>query len=1007
MKLIGYMFILEFFCNRRLLLFSCVKNLFRVLVLQVLLVGGELVGSERELTASYLTMAPNIDGKLDDNVWKNGVWFTDFTLISNPKKLAEVQTEFQIAYDDENLYLAARMCEPESGRLKIEEFRRDGSIGQDDSLELMLDPACDRYAYFHFSTNTVGIQYDAKQSLGGEFHDIEWNASWKVATKIASKEWTLEMAIPLAELTLRKESGGEWGFNVVRQRRAGNNRETSSFSPMKGSFHMAQKFSKLNFQEEKFGKFFWKIKRPFDYHIEADKGDWILTGKVQIKNEGSENGKIKLIFKQIKQRGAMVAQVITDELLLGREKEYGFRLPVERQEPLELQIEIVNVDNVKEVYRLRRTLLDVSYKSMKLDLISPWYRNSIYPSESIAELKLLVRLALAPKVLAGSKLSLRLIGEKTKNVVSHLELENLSNVQEVHLPLGDIAVGEYIIEAQIIDSREDIVAKSTEVLKKLRQEENEWRLDSNRNLLHNGKAFLPQGWFKILPGETQMASSMTFNALFLSMEVMEDEERIKKYLDSIQKANAYAVIYPYLTEEMISSPKHVGRLLTTTEVKMMQQRVKNLKKHPALMAWIIADQPEIDSVLPARIKQVYAIISEEDPFHPVVIVNSNIKGITQYEKMADITMATFIPFMQGEVAVRPIDSVSYYLDVANKAAGKKVPLWFGFQAYAYGDDWSETVHLLKFVELRNMFYQAVINGVKGFFWHDYRYIYNYPEIKIGADYLARELNLLKNAIFAPKVNEKMNIQSVDKHAIYASHKMVDRDHYVFAVNTGYLRQTVQFETSLLKGIDKLYVLAENRIVKVNDGQFSDNFDPYATHIYSTKEFKDSLGLLSDVEKSIDLANKAKKKGGNLAFSDNGMKIVASSYSKLSSINNINDGVFEGLTWISKESEPLPQWIELSWPEAICIGKVVIYSDTIEQAKVQINQDGDWVDIGDFVRQSGAHLRARFPERDLQKIRILITEKKPGTTFVNLSEIEVYNPLTKGLNISTSVGVKNN
>lgn len=951
-----------------------------------------LFGVDREVIANYVASPPKIDGKLDDAVWKNGVWFTDFSLLSDPTALAKVQTEFQVAYDDEYLYFAIHVDEPEPGSLKITEFLRDGGVCRDDSIEIMIDPYGDRYEYFHFITNAIGIKYDARQTHGGEFYDVMWDSSWKVATKIDSNAWTLEVAIPLSELSLNKKSEGTWTFNVARHR-VGKEEEFSSFSPMMGSFHIAQKFSKLNMSGAKLDKFFWGIKRPFDYHIEAYKGDWMLTGKVQVANEGSPNEKFQLLFKQVNKKGAMVLDVMTAEIPIGGEKEFTFCLPIEKQEPLELQVEVVDIDNAKDIYRVKKVPLDIDYKAMELKLVSPSYRNCIYPSENITELKMLLRLTLAPKVLRGSTLRVRLLSEKA-DLIAEKEYKDLSNIRELTLPIGIIVPGSYLIEAQVVESDGDIVAKSSQVLKKLKNVEYEWRLDGNGTLLHNGAPFMPKGWFGMLPGEMQLISGSPYNSLFVSKDIIPDEQEAKKYLDAVSKVKGYAVMHPYTGQEM-GSKQNSLRPLTSIEIKAIQQRVKSLKKHPALMAWVIAYEPEFDAILPSRIKQVYAIIVEEDPFHPAIILNSSIGGIREYSGIADITMTnTAITFLKDGGATRRIDSVSYYLDVANKIAHESITLWAGLEAYGYTKNWTELVRVPTFTELRNMCYQAVIGRVKGFFWNNYLYTYNYPEVRIGIEHLAKELTLLEAAILNGEVSDKLKLECDDSNVIYYAMRTLGMDRYFFIVNTGALAQQISF-TAPLDGMNKLYVLSEKRVIKVQEGRaFEDYFEPYAAHIYSTKPLDSDLQSLEEVQVAIDLANKARKKPGNLAFEDSGVQILASSMEDPSSIMKLNDGVFDGIAWTSKKGQELPQWIEFSWGKPVKIAKIVIYSDTIENAKVQVKHDGTWVDAADFKRRSGGHLRATFKETEVDQIRILIMEKKPGVNSVTLSEVEVYNASTQ-------------
>lgn len=964
---------------------------------------GALLGNIREVTAKYVVNGPKIDGRLDDPIWKNGVWFTDFSLISDSMELAEAQstqlaegqTEFQLAYDDAYLYIAIRVSEPELGCLKIKEFRRDGAISQDDSIEVMIDPYGDRYDYFHFMVNAAGVKYDARHSHEGLFHDVGWNSNWQVATKIGFNEWTLEMAIPFSELHLNRKSEGPWTFNIARHRWAGNKIELSSFSLMKDTFHDAERFSKLRMSEFKASKFLWGVKRPFDYHIEADKGNWVLTGKVEVRNEGSPNEKFKLLFKQVTRKGAIILDVITDEMAVGVEKEYVFHLPVERQEPLELAIEVVNAEDIQEVYRVKGVVLDVDYEAMTLQMIVPSYRNTIYPSEEIYELQMMVHLALSSKVLNRSRLQIRLMNEKTMNMVLETEVIGLSHMQKVYLPVGNLAPGRYVIEAQLFEDKGEIIAKMRQILTKLKYEESEWRIDSDGGLLHNGKAFLPEGWFGMLPGEVQMANELPYNTLFMPKDYMVEEQEAKRYLDSVAKVKGYAIMYPYPFLETVDEKQNLARVLTSGEVKALQQRVSNLKKHPALMAWVIAYKPEFNKVSLDRIKQVYEAIIEEDPWHPTIVVNGSIPGIRGYAGIADIAMInTPITFKKEEGSMRPLDSVSYYMDIAKKIVGKDNAFWAALQAYDHGSNLKELVRAPKFIELRNMLYQAVLQGTKGFFWDNYAYTYNYPEIKMGVEYLAKELNVLKNAILEKEASKEVIVDCENKKGVYYSTRVVGSTVYFFGVNTGSTGQQIKFEVPKLMGIDKLYVLSENRTLEVKKGILSDYYEPYAVHIYTSKNLNVNLESLDEIQEKIDVISKGKKKVGNLAFEDSGVKISASSTAGKSSTIRLNDGVFGGIAWKSKKEEGLPQWVELNWPNPIRVEKIVIYSDKIESAKVQVKENGVWVDVADFKRRSEAHLRAIFKGIDVSQLRILITDKKLGAEEVTISEIEVYNNSTQ-------------
>lgn len=70
---------------------------------------------------------PVIDGKLDDECWKNGTWGGRFHQWI-PVEGAEptYPTEFNIQYDDRNLYVAMRGMDGEPGKINRMSGVRDG-----------------------------------------------------------------------------------------------------------------------------------------------------------------------------------------------------------------------------------------------------------------------------------------------------------------------------------------------------------------------------------------------------------------------------------------------------------------------------------------------------------------------------------------------------------------------------------------------------------------------------------------------------------------------------------------------------------------------------------------------------------------------------------------------------------------------------------------------------------------------------------------------------------------
>src|SRR5512133_2497900 len=86
------------------------------------------------VTATRTDKPPVLDGKLDDAVWQQGEWYNNFTLLGEGMKPAQAQTRFKLAFDNDQLYLAAELTEPQMDKLVANETQRDGHVHSDDVL---------------------------------------------------------------------------------------------------------------------------------------------------------------------------------------------------------------------------------------------------------------------------------------------------------------------------------------------------------------------------------------------------------------------------------------------------------------------------------------------------------------------------------------------------------------------------------------------------------------------------------------------------------------------------------------------------------------------------------------------------------------------------------------------------------------------------------------------------------------------------------------------------------
>ena len=157
-----------------------------------------------------------VDGLLDEEVWSRAPLASGFRQ-RNPEEGEPIsqRTEFQVAFDDEAVYVAVRAFDRESEKIFAREMERDGLLFRDDAIGLLLDTFHDHRNTYFFETNPNGARSDALVTDEGRDSNFEWDGVWSVGVERDAEGWTAEFAIPFS--TLRFDPALEsWGLNVRR-----------------------------------------------------------------------------------------------------------------------------------------------------------------------------------------------------------------------------------------------------------------------------------------------------------------------------------------------------------------------------------------------------------------------------------------------------------------------------------------------------------------------------------------------------------------------------------------------------------------------------------------------------------------------------------------------------------------------------------------------------------------------------------------------------------------------
>jgi hypothetical protein len=174
-----------------------------------------------------------VDGALDEPFYRDVPPFGDFVQQEpNEGQPSMEKTDVWVFFDDDNLYVSARLWESERGRRVATEMRRDANtLFANDHFGISFDSFYDRRNGYGMFANSQGGIFD--WSITNETNNNSWNGIWDVRTGEFDGGWTVEFRFPFRSFRFR-EGGTIWGLNM--RRRVSWRNEMSFLTPVLASW---------------------------------------------------------------------------------------------------------------------------------------------------------------------------------------------------------------------------------------------------------------------------------------------------------------------------------------------------------------------------------------------------------------------------------------------------------------------------------------------------------------------------------------------------------------------------------------------------------------------------------------------------------------------------------------------------------------------------------------------------------------------------------------------------
>lgn len=205
------------------------------------------IKGSKDIQITKTTQTINIDGKLDEPVWKDMQVYDFFQRDPEEGKPSTQKTAIKVTYDNEAFYVAAYLYDSEPDSIVTVLSRKDQWV-QSDYFMLFLDPYNDKRSGYYFYATPSGSVGDGTL-FNRDWDESSWNGVWDAQTGRTGDGWVVEMKIPFSQLRFNKRPDMTWGINFKRS--ISRRGEESYYILMKkGESGFVEKFAELKGFEE-------------------------------------------------------------------------------------------------------------------------------------------------------------------------------------------------------------------------------------------------------------------------------------------------------------------------------------------------------------------------------------------------------------------------------------------------------------------------------------------------------------------------------------------------------------------------------------------------------------------------------------------------------------------------------------------------------------------------------------------------------------------------------------
>lgn len=162
----------------------------------------------------------NLDGKLTEPIWQKEPVKEFVQKDPNEGNPASEPTNVWVAFDNEYIYVGAKLYDSKPELIDASIARRDNYFSSD-WFAFYVDPYNDKKTGYFFAVNAGGTMLDGVL-FNDSWDDWSWDGIWETKTTVDKDGWTVEMRIPFSQMRFNHADMMTWGVNFYREIKRNN-----------------------------------------------------------------------------------------------------------------------------------------------------------------------------------------------------------------------------------------------------------------------------------------------------------------------------------------------------------------------------------------------------------------------------------------------------------------------------------------------------------------------------------------------------------------------------------------------------------------------------------------------------------------------------------------------------------------------------------------------------------------------------------------------------------------